>query len=165
MGKVKNQPRAFPGGPVAKHANAGEPGSIPGQGPRSHVAQLKSMRAVMKTDDSTRHNQDLAQPGTHTNVFKNQPNTGMEQLQEPLNRTIKSSGGRGHIFKRRLLKACSQPGSSVQGILQEKILKWVAIPSPGNLPNPGKEPGSPTSQADSLLFEPPAKPYLLSVYH
>ena len=113
---------------MAKHANAGEPGSIPGQGPRSHVAQLKSMRAAMKTDDSTHHNQDLAQPGTHTNVFKNQPNTGMEQLQEPLKRKIKSSGGRGHIFTRRLLKACSQPGSSVQWILQEKILKWVAIP-------------------------------------
>ena len=52
----------------------------------------------------------------------------MEQLQESLNRKIKSSGGRGYIFKRQLLKACSQPGSSVQGILQAKILKWVAIP-------------------------------------
>ena len=29
------------------------------------------------------------------------------------------------------------PGSSVQGILQAGILERVAIPSPGDLPNPG----------------------------
>ena len=30
--------------------------------------------------------------------------------------------------------------------------------SPGNLPNPGTEHGSPAWQADSLLTEPPGKP-------
>ena len=44
----------------------------------------------------------------------------------------------------------SPPGSSVHGILQARILEWVAISSPGNLPNPGIKPGSPTLQADSL---------------
>ena len=39
---------------------------------------------------------------------------------------------------------CSLPGSSVHGILQVRILDWVAIPFPGNLPDPGIEPGSPT---------------------
>ena len=29
------------------------------------------------------------------------------------------------------------PGSSVHGILQARILKWVAFPSPGDLPNLG----------------------------
>ena len=29
---------------------------------------------------------------------------------------------------------CSLPGSSVHGILQARILEWVAIPSPGYLP-------------------------------
>ena len=43
----------------------------------------------------------------------------------------------------------SLPGSSVHGILQASILEWVAIPSPGDLPDPGIKPGSPTSQADS----------------
>ena len=38
---------------------------------------------------------------------------------------------------------CSPPGSSVQGILQARILEWVAISPPGNLPNPGIEPKSP----------------------
>ena len=32
------------------------------------------------------------------------------------------------------------------------------FPSPGDLPNPGIEPGSPSLQADSLPPEPPGKP-------
>ena len=31
----------------------------------------------------------------------------------------------------------SPPGSSVHGTLQARILEWVAIPPPGDLPNPG----------------------------
>ena len=31
------------------------------------------------------------------------------------------------------------------------------FPPPGDLPNPGIKPGSPTLQADSLLSEPPGK--------
>ena len=52
------------------------------------------------------------------------------------------------------LMDCSPPGSSVHGILQARILEWVAISSPGDLPDPGIEPGSPALQADSLLTEP-----------
>ena len=39
---------------------------------------------------------------------------------------------------------CSPPGSSVHGILQARIVEWVIIPSPGNLPDPGIKPGFPT---------------------
>ena len=57
---------------------------------------------------------------------------------------------------------CSWPGTSVLEILQVRILEWVAFPSPGDLPEPGIEPGSPALQADSLLFEPLRKPmYIL----
>ena len=40
---------------------------------------------------------------------------------------------------------------------------WSALPfpSPGDLPEPGTEPGSPASQADSLPSEPPGKPLCL----
>ena len=48
---------------------------------------------------------------------------------------------------------CSPPGSSVHGILQARILEWVAISSPGDLPNPGIDLSSPTLQAGSLLTE------------
>ena len=53
---------------------------------------------------------------------------------------------------------CSLPGSSVHGILQTRILEWVASPFPEDLPNPGVKPGYPTVQADSLPSEPPGKP-------
>ena len=52
----------------------------------------------------------------------------------------------------------SPPGSSVHGILQVRIPEWVAFPFPGDLPNPGIEPRSPTLQADSLPAEPQGKP-------
>ena len=47
----------------------------------------------------------------------------------------------------------SLPGSSVHGTFQTRIQEWVAFPSPGDLPNPGIEPGSPTFQADFLPTE------------
>ena len=47
---------------------------------------------------------------------------------------------------------------TVHGILQARILEWVAFPSPGDLPDPGMEPGSPTLQANSLPAEPQGKP-------
>ena len=37
----------------------------------------------------------------------------------------------------------------------------LPFPSPGDLPDPGIEPGSPTLQADSLLSEPSGKPFVL----
>ena len=47
---------------------------------------------------------------------------------------------------------------TVHGILQARILEWVAYPSPVDLPNPGTEPGSLTLQADSLPTELSGKP-------
>ena len=52
---------------------------------------------------------------------------------------------------------CSPPGSSVRGILQARILEWVAIPLSGDLPHPGIEPRSPAWPADSFPTEPPGK--------
>ena len=49
------------------------------------------------------------------------------------------------------------PGSSVHGISQARILEWVAMPSPGDLPNPGIQPRSPASQANSSWSETPGK--------
>ena len=36
---------------------------------------------------------------------------------------------------------CSLPSSSVRGILQARILQWTAIPSPGDFPASGPNPG------------------------
>ena len=51
----------------------------------------------------------------------------------------------------------SLPDSSVYGILQARVLEWVAMTSPEDFPNPGIEPGSPALQANSLPSEPPGK--------
>ena len=42
----------------------------------------------------------------------------------------------------------SLPGSSVHRISQARILEWVAIPPPGDLPDPGIEPRSLMSPAE-----------------
>ena len=50
---------------------------------------------------------------------------------------------------------CSPPGSSIHGILQAKILQWVAISSSKGSSQPGIKPASPVTpplQADSLLL-------------
>ena len=49
-------------------------------------------------------------------------------------------------------------GSSAHGILQARLLGWVAMLSSGDLSIPGIEPRSPTLQANSLPSEPPGKP-------
>ena len=48
----------------------------------------------------------------------------------------------------------SLSSSSVHDILQARIVKWVAMPSSRDLPNPGIKPMSPASasQSDSLLL-------------
>ena len=60
---------------------------------------------------------------------------------------------------------CSLPGSSVHGILQARILEWVAISSFRESFQPRMEPGSPALQADSLLSKPPGGSMLHNIGH
>jgi len=53
---------------------------------------------------------------------------------------------------------CSLPGSFVHGILQARILEWIAIPFSEDLPDPATELGSSVLQADSLPFELQGRP-------
>ena len=57
----------------------------------------------------------------------------------------------------------SLPGSSVLGTLQARILEWVAISFPGDLPHPQIEPAShvsPALWADSIPAKPLGKPHI-----
>ena len=59
---------------------------------------------------------------------------------------------------------CSPPGSSVHGISQAGILRWVAISYSRDLPNPGIEPVSLAAPALSGRFfttEAPGEPHIL----
>ena len=49
-------------------------------------------------------------------------------------------------------------GSSVHVISQARILEWVALPPPGDHPNPRIEPASPAWQKDFFTTVPPGKP-------
>ena len=53
---------------------------------------------------------------------------------------------------------CDPKDFTVHGILQARILKWVAFPVSRDLPNPGIELGSPALQVDSLSTELSGKP-------
>ena len=52
---------------------------------------------------------------------------------------------------------CDPMDCTVHGVLQARILEWVAFTSPGDHPNPGIELRSPALQADSLPSEPQGK--------
>ena len=52
---------------------------------------------------------------------------------------------------------CDPMDCIVHGILQARILEWVAVPFSGDLPNPVIEPRSPALQMDSLPAEPKGK--------
>ena len=45
------------------------------------------------------------------------------------------------------------------GLSRQEYWSGLPFPSPGDLPDPGVEPGSPALQTDALLSEPPGKLY------
>ena len=47
----------------------------------------------------------------------------------------------------------SLSGSSIHGISQARILEWLSLLPPGNLPNPGIEPVSPAWAGDIFFFK------------
>ena len=52
----------------------------------------------------------------------------------------------------------------IHGFLQAWILDWVAFPSPGYLPDPGNNPRSSASQADSLPSDPRGKSSTVNIF-
>ena len=46
------------------------------------------------------------------------------------------------------------------GFSRQEYWTGVPFPSPGDLPDPGTEPGSPAFQAEALTSEPPGKPII-----
>ena len=50
---------------------------------------------------------------------------------------------------------CSLPGFSAHGILQARILEWVSMAPPGDLPNSEIKPESPAAAGGLFTTEPP----------
>ena len=70
----------------------------------------------------------------------------LKHLARPL--ICRKSSRSDHLFIASIVAKCVSgfshiqlcvTGSSVHGILEARILEWVAIPSPGDLPHPGAE--------------------------
>ena len=53
---------------------------------------------------------------------------------------------------------CSLPDFFVSGISQQEYWSGLPFPSPGDRPDPGKEPISPVLSGGFLTTEPPGKP-------
>ena len=58
---------------------------------------------------------------------------------------------------------CSLPGSSVHGIFKLRILEWVALPSPVDLPNPGIKPMTPALEDRFFTLMPSGKSIILDI--
>ena len=50
------------------------------------------------------------------------------------------------------------------GLSRQEYWSGLPFPSPGDLPDPGIEPGSPALQADALTSEPPGRPDFHEMY-
>ena len=59
-----------------------------------------------------------------------------------------------------MAESCNPMDYTVHGILQARILDWVAVLFSRDLPNPGIELKSPKLQADSSPAEAPGKPQI-----
>ena len=93
------------------------------------------------------------------------------QTKNPRSRdhTDMSSGGGGDLVAKSYLTLCnhmdcSPPGSSVHGILQARILEWVAISFSRESSRPRREPMSPALAGGFSTSEPPGKSQLSSIY-
>ena len=53
---------------------------------------------------------------------------------------------------------CTHQAPPSMEFFRQEYWNGLPLPSPGDLPDPGIEPGSPTLQADTLLSEPPENP-------
>ena len=60
---------------------------------------------------------------------------------------------------------CNPVDCIVHGILQARILEWVAIPTPGDLPDAGIEPKSPALADVFFSNEPPGKAKNMPQWH
>ena len=60
---------------------------------------------------------------------------------------------------------CSLRGPLSMGFSRQEYWSGLPFPSPGDLPDPGIEPGSPALQAEALPSKPPEKPQNIYVTH
>ena len=158
---------SFPGGSVVKNlpANAGDMGSIPGSGRspgegNGNTFQYSCLENPMDRGAWWAAVHGVAKSWTQLSDFHFHVCVCMELNHSAVDlKHCKSTTLEAHscLFLCDPME-CSLPGSTVHGMLQARVLEWVAIPFSGGSFQPGIEPRSPALQADSLPAEPPGKP-------
>ena len=85
-------------------------------------------------------------PLSHLGILQNRRQALIKQSHQSIHKHEIDRSSEGEIASRSIMsnslqhRGRSSPGSSIHGILQARILKWVAFPSPGDVPHPGTEP-------------------------
>jgi len=85
----------------------------------------------------------------------------MHVLDKPISNLEDVEGGRIALLRSvscSVMTDSLQPHSLSMEFSRQEYYTGLSFPSPGDLPNPGIEPGSPALQAESLLSELPGKP-------
>ena len=133
----------FPDSSVGKEStcNAGDPGSIPGSG-RSAGEGIGYPLQVF-----------LGFPCGSAGIESSYNAEDMASIPR-----LGRSPGEGKGYPLQYSGLENYMDSIVHGIVQARILDWGAFTSPGDLPDPGIEPGSPALQVDSLPTELSGKP-------
>ena len=95
---------------------------------------------------------------------KKRKNSNANRMQT--NRNSECPAGGNVKLKTTLEGSWSVKAPLSMGFSRQEYWSGLPFPSPGGLPNPGIEPGSPALQADTLSSEPPGKPsYKAETYH
>ena len=84
------------------------------------------------------------------------------------NRTSREAAAAEALQSLSRVRLCMTPWTVARqaplsmGFSKQEYQSGLPFPSPGDLPDPGIKPGSPSLQTDSLLSEPPGKPLNLA---
>ena len=85
----------------------------------------------------------------------NSPRRSTKKMWKPWKVKVKSLSPSDSLGTRGTVAYQAPP---TMGFSRQEYWSGLPFPSPGDLPDPGIEPGSPALQADSLPSEPPGKP-------
>ena len=67
-----------------------------------------------------------------------------------------------HILLFETLWTVAYQAPPSMGFSRQEYWSGLPFPSPGDLPDPGIEPGSPALRAEALISEPPGKPWMVN---
>ena len=95
---------------------------------------------------------------TILNSLGSKPNFVINFLHLKIRQTFEWVKSLSRVWLFATLWTVAYQASLSMGFSRQEYWSGLSFPSPGDLPNPGIEPGSPSLEADALTSEPPGKP-------